>query len=996
MINRFNTEGSGNSRRWAALLILVLLAGFGFRALGAWCLEYAINADYGIVGLMAKHMAEGTDYPVFFYGQPYMGSFEPAISALLCRIMGVSGFAVCMGTGLLAFGLLPILYLWARDARDRFAGLAAILFSLIGSFAYFYHCAAPRGGYASTLVLGSMTVWLAGRIAMRAWVGEPVVWSRCLLLGLGAGLGWWSNQLVVPFLMAAALTLLIGLRGRVLNPVLILGGSVGFMAGSLPWWLWNVSHGWESLQFGGTLGQTPFAEGLGIFRRVFAELLEIHHKPVWVLVLLALAYGVLLVGYGLELRCRWRERSAALLPLLSPALVVVLMALVFATSHFARSAEVRYILPAFPAVAILVGIGTAKWVERTWLGWIPVLFLIAVQCHLLPSVLRFRTEAQNKWIAAAEISDFLKPQSIRVVYGAYSEHWMNLATKEALCVVGLDYERYAPYARSAAAAGKVAYFAEYIRVGEFIVHSGGTSESAVVAGYRLLYNVQPPSQDVMTLSSESIQTVVAGPSRLDVRTRLHDLDLDTGYAVKLEPPSEATLEWTFSQDEPLCGVRVFNPDGDHPRNMRIEGRQSGSTVWEPLLPWTGTTCMFWSGPRVYYQGFGYYLEYRFPARKYAAVRLSVSPGLNRQQAIYLGEVEWLQPGHGDPMADPAIDEIVGVVRTRHIERIYAPRWISEQVCQRARSEIETLVSDLFVRRVNDGQPELTMRAEAVEVTTRKTALLVYQQDAARTRACLARVGLSAIETALGPWILFDCQQGITAMGHVRPPLRWTDRGCFLSLQLAAKDNAEYWYRHAQDEGQAGTKTNRMDALRRAVEFYPAHQPALAQLADALLELGQTNESLNFRQVLLAQTRPAKAFNIAFAAGAQLLGVDSPLQTVRRGSSFPFSYYWQCSPDMKTDDWAVFAHFVCGKETFFQDDHVLLADKPPAILHYQPFPEVFRVDRTVQIPASVPPGDYRLRFGLYNRVTEKRCRPLTSLPLEHKAVWLPVTLHVINP
>jgi hypothetical protein len=48
---------------------------------------------------------------------------------------------------------------------------------------------------------------------------------------------------------------------------------------------------------------------------------------------------------------------------------------------------------------------------------------------------------------------------------------------------------------------------------------------------------------------------------------------------------------------------------------------------------------------------------------------------------------------------------------------------------------------------------------------------------------------------------------------------------------------------------------------------------------------------------------------------------------------------------------------------------------------------------VQIPAGVVPGEYRIRLGIYNRLTLKRDRPSTSQCLDDKAVWLPATLRV---
>ena len=112
-----------DSRRkdfWFPALVLALLAiGLATRIYGAWCFRFNLNPDASVVALMVKHMAEGRDFPVFFYGQAYMGTFEPMVSAALCRLFGCSGFMVCLGTALLGFCTLPFIYRWARDLDSR-------------------------------------------------------------------------------------------------------------------------------------------------------------------------------------------------------------------------------------------------------------------------------------------------------------------------------------------------------------------------------------------------------------------------------------------------------------------------------------------------------------------------------------------------------------------------------------------------------------------------------------------------------------------------------------------------------------------------------------------------------------------------------------------------------------------------------------------------------------------------------------------------------------
>lgn len=987
-------------RRWSLWLASLLAVGFILRTFGAWCLQHATNSDFGIVALMARHMAEGTDFPVFFYGQPYMGSFEPALSALCCKLLGCNGLSVCLGTAWLACAFLPIVYAWARDARDRVAGAAALLFSLVGTFAYCFYCAAPRGGYVSTLLFGSLTVWLAGRLAVRAWRGQASPAWQFVALGLGAGIGWWSNQLVLPFYAAAAVTLLIGFKGRVFRPALLLGSGLSFLAGSLPWWLWNARHGWETFQFAGTLGATPFGEGLRAFGAMLAELLGFDELPPVVGLVLLAAYGLPLLAYGLELRSRWRARDPALLLLLLPVWLTVFTALVYAPSHFATLYMVRYVLPVFPALAIAVGVGTARLAGRTRLGWLPLLVLVAAQAPSLAKLARHHAETRPRWAAAAQVAERLRALDITTAYGSYQVHWMNFATREALCVTGLETERYAPYARRAAAATNVAYFADHLGIGEFISRSGGSTAVTLVGGYTLLHGAQPPAQAFTYLPTQAMTRVavsgVAGSpvAAADWRAELHDLNLDTGFAATLTTNAEACLEWTLTPPARVCGLRVFNARGDYPELIRIEGRRAGGAgAWEELLPGTVTTTLFWSGDRVYFQGPGYFLENRFPSGTFTALRLHVSPGALRPQRIVLGEVAWLQPDAAAPAAAPAVDALLALLQTRGIARLYAPRHVSERVCQRTRGAVETPVPDLYTRAIGAGPAPLTTEAPVVNTLDRPTALLVSPRDAARTRACLATAGVAATETPAGAWLLFACPTNPSTLGHVRLPLRWTETGCLLAPRGAAKANADYWYR----QGLAATDpAHALAYLQRAVAFYPACQPALAALATRLEQAGRAPESAACRQELARQTQPAQPCTLTFAPGVSLLGLDTPTQAVRRGTTFELTYYWTCPPTVTPANWAPFVHFVLAKRQPFQDDHVLLADVAPEYVVDQPFPEVFRVTRSIAVPADAPPGTYRIRLGLLDRVTGQRARPRTELPERKRAVWLPATVRVEAP
>ena len=131
-------SGASSYKHWFYLLLGI---GVVARLFGAWCYQYTHNLDFQVVAMMVKHMAEGTDYPVFFYGQSYMGSLEPGMSALLAKIFGFSPFIVCLGTSVFAIALLPVVYGWARDVGGEVCGLVAMGLMIIGPEGYFHYMA---------------------------------------------------------------------------------------------------------------------------------------------------------------------------------------------------------------------------------------------------------------------------------------------------------------------------------------------------------------------------------------------------------------------------------------------------------------------------------------------------------------------------------------------------------------------------------------------------------------------------------------------------------------------------------------------------------------------------------------------------------------------------------------------------------------------------------------------------------------------------------------
>src|SRR5438874_9583055 len=80
---------------------LLLLA----KAIFVWTTNRPAGGDEAPVGLMALHMLQGREFPIFYYGNSYLATIESAVAALLFVLFGSS-------TGTLR--LVPLLFqgLW--------------------------------------------------------------------------------------------------------------------------------------------------------------------------------------------------------------------------------------------------------------------------------------------------------------------------------------------------------------------------------------------------------------------------------------------------------------------------------------------------------------------------------------------------------------------------------------------------------------------------------------------------------------------------------------------------------------------------------------------------------------------------------------------------------------------------------------------------------------------------------------------------------------------
>src|SRR5258708_1951017 len=184
------------------------------------------NSDVDTMGIMAMHIAYKGEHPIFFYGQNYMGTLQ--------AYLGVAFFPLFL---VIIYCLTSLLY------TKKLALITLALLSL-GSTIVLDSEIAGLAGYPELLFFGSLSMLLASWLALsydqysspnrRLW--RSIAYG---CWGLAAGLGFWSDFLMLVFILLSGL-LLVLFCWRELLQFAVLPLVSGLIIGSFPLIIYNL------------------------------------------------------------------------------------------------------------------------------------------------------------------------------------------------------------------------------------------------------------------------------------------------------------------------------------------------------------------------------------------------------------------------------------------------------------------------------------------------------------------------------------------------------------------------------------------------------------------------------------------------------------------------------------------------------------------------------------------------------------------------------------
>jgi hypothetical protein len=461
-----------------------------------------------------------------------------AVSSI--RIVQAILFLLVVGTGFWTA--------WRLSGRMIVATVAALSVA-VGPVLLAVYTTATLGGYNETLLFGNLMLLLAYEVTH----DHTRSWWRWLLLGIIAGLGWWTNGLVIAFGMPVALLLLI----RAVRPydpnsapplpqrLFPLGIALaGFFIGSAPWWLFNFQNDWQALAFyfvrtdagnfaGNAVPEIPFRDRmLGLALLGLPTLVGMRfpwNDFFFVPLIGALVFAIYCSAFYRLLR---GAKTPDGTPPLKPdgrALIlglVGLFGLVFVASKFSIDPTGRYFVPLVFPVGIIFGtlidtlpaktriIGTPQ--RRRYaqialvalvLGYFAVGQLVAVNSEIGLTT-QFNLDSHIPNDHDAELIAFLETNDL---YAGYSTYWVTfrlaflsderlqyssaLPYKPSLQYTPAD-ERYPAYKDAADRSDRIAYITAKVdevrdRLESVFADAGVEYDLEIIGEYYVYYNFSP-------------------------------------------------------------------------------------------------------------------------------------------------------------------------------------------------------------------------------------------------------------------------------------------------------------------------------------------------------------------------------------------------------------------------------------------------------------------------------------------------------------------------
>ncbi len=234
-----------------------------------------IAGDEAEVGLQAEHILHG-EHPIYYYGQPYMGSLQMYFIAGIFLLTGPSVWAIRIEPLLISLVIVYLTWCFSAALADaahlstRAKTLFMVIATLVAAFPPLYDSVEEMrttGGYVEAFAIMLWLLFCAFRLTQRWSAGASARELALRWAGIGflVGLGFWIDPLVVYALLTIALWIggylipefakprrqtatqprMALLKEALLFVIALPASLVGFAPGLY----WGVHHQWANIRY---------------------------------------------------------------------------------------------------------------------------------------------------------------------------------------------------------------------------------------------------------------------------------------------------------------------------------------------------------------------------------------------------------------------------------------------------------------------------------------------------------------------------------------------------------------------------------------------------------------------------------------------------------------------------------------------------------------------------------------------------------------------------
>jgi hypothetical protein len=204
-----------------------------------------VDGDEAVVGIMAKHIMDKGERPIFFYAQPYAGgaAIEAYLAAIPFLLFGISSISLKLIA--LIFALLTIIftYIFCLRHLDHRAALFSAVFLCFATPLIEWHFKI-RGGYAFLFFSSILLFLLFADITYRNR-RKPL---NLVLMGFFSGLSYYNMELIIPTLATLFVASLYW-KDVFWRKKPLLFSIAGLLVGMSPLIYFNLTHQLQNLKF---------------------------------------------------------------------------------------------------------------------------------------------------------------------------------------------------------------------------------------------------------------------------------------------------------------------------------------------------------------------------------------------------------------------------------------------------------------------------------------------------------------------------------------------------------------------------------------------------------------------------------------------------------------------------------------------------------------------------------------------------------------------------